>query len=254
MNKLIFMAGIILAALCFTNCSKDKDKEIETSISIPEVPAIVETLLGKSVSEKASILESNGFREMPISEENVYIWSDVKNFQSMPESDLESKAYYAPIYGTANISIVIEVNEDSNPDGYYMSAYAYVKNDQNFCITQSNSAYNSVKTNQWAVGVNDELKYADHNGIAFSNKIIDPMFIYENTEEMDHSKYVSNYIGEGFEFVCNYVELTQANVKNWSDELRDFYWGQNFYQISIMREDGITMWSYMRQEYLTYSN
>ena len=252
MKKVLFWMLVLTTSLCFTNCSNDA--EIDSSTSVPKVPAIVETLLGKSVSEKISILELNGFRAMPMQEEIIYIWSDVKNFQNMPESDLESKAYYAPIYGTANISITIEVKEDNNSNIHYMSAYAYVKNAQNFCIAQSNSAYNSVKTNQWAAGINDELKYADPNGAAFLNQIIDPMFTYENTEGMTHSEYVSNNIGEGFEFACNYVELTQANVKNWSNELKDYYWGQSFYEISNKKEEGITMWSYTRQKYLSYSN
>ncbi len=255
MKKIFFCAVMIFAAICISSCNKDKENEPSNS-AIPEVPAIIENMLGKSVDEQKSILESNGFRAMLIGEnELVYIWSDVANFKNMSESELETKAYYAPIYGTANISIAIEPSKSSGEEyGYYMSAVAYVKDANDFCIKQSNSANKSVLTNQWAAGEGEGLKYADHNGIAFSQHLLDPMFSYEYTENMTHAEYVTSKIGEGFEFGCNYVELTSQNVENWNNELAGYYWGKSYYIISVMKEEGVTLWSYSRQSYNKFTN
>lgn len=254
MKKIFFCAVMMFAAICISSCKKDKENEPSNS-AIPEVPAIIENMLGKSVDEQKSILESSGFRAMPIDDELVYIWSDVANFKNMSESKLETKAYYAPIYGTANISIAIEPSTSSGEEyGYYMSAYAYVNDAKDFCIKQSNSANKSVLTNQWAAGDGDELIYADHKGIAFSQHLADPMFLYENTENMTHAEYVTSKIGEGFEFGCNYVELTPQNVEGWNNELAGYYWGKSYYMISVMKEEGVTLWNYNRQSYHKFTN
>lgn len=253
MKKIFLYAVVMFAAICISSCKKDKGDEPSNNTT-PEVPAIIENMLGKSIDEQKSILESSGFRAMPIGkDEVVYIWSDVTDFKNMSESELETKAYYAPLYGTANISIAIEPNSNGEY-GSLMSAYAYVKDAKDFCIKQSNSANKSVLTNQWAAGEGDGLKYADHNGIAFSQPLLDPMFVYDNTEDMTHAEYVSSKIGEGFEFGCNYVELTSQNVEHWNNELAGYYWGQSHYIISVMKEEGVTIWSYSRQSYNKFTN
>lgn len=256
MKKTLFIATLLFATISLTNCSKNKDKEPSIDSNVPEIPAIVENMLDKTYGERVTILETNGFRGMHIgSDEIVYLWSDVPGFQQMAESELETKAYYAPLYGTANISIAIELSENTGDEyGNYLSVYAYVKDAKDFCSKQSNSAYKSVLNNQWAAGIDNGLTYADHNGAAFSKQLLDPMFAYENTTDITHAEYISKYLGEGFEFGCNYVELTRDNVEVWDERLNGYYWEQSFYQISISIEEGVTSWGYMRQSYKKYTN
>ena len=53
MKKIFFCAVMMFAAICISSCKKDKENEPSNS-AIPEVPAIIENMLGKSVDEQKS--------------------------------------------------------------------------------------------------------------------------------------------------------------------------------------------------------